>query len=158
MVSEGAATLTDMPELGFFAGSHLHGRDGKGRIVLPADFRTAFDRAAVVSPGIGYVAVRPVALFQAFVKNLKNLADGEAADIATRELLVETSQHISVDGQGRMVIPAWMSDHYRLGDNVRIAGRYDHIGIYPASETDTIDGAVAAAEEFLHALGRTRAT
>ncbi len=139
-------------ELDLFAGTFTHGLDPKGRVVLPAPFRSGFGAHAMVLPGADHIAVYPVPVFKDFIDNIGDLGDGSFGTVAMRERLTQVAQNVAIDSQGRVVIPSAFRAHFEIDGNVRVVGCYDHVGIYPDAP-DTFDDI----QSFMAGVGRTRA-
>ena len=116
-------------------GTYEHNLDAKGRLVLPAKFRDAFEsKKGFLSPlPQGGIALRTDAEF-------KRMSDVNAA-----RALAANSYPVDFEGsQGRIAIPESMRREFGLEGQVVVSGFFDHVEIW-------------APEVFRRVLGRPSA-
>ena len=113
-------------------GAHDHTIDDKNRLTLPAKFREAFQHGLVVTRGFDgclYAYRRP---------DWDRLVDSR---LATMDPLSKEGRRIhrfffagaseaDLDKQGRVMIPAQLLEHAKLGKEVVVAGVHDHLEIW----------------------------
>ena len=115
-----------------FLGAYDHTIDDKNRLTLPAKFREAFEDGVVVTRGLDgclYAYRRP---------DWDRLVESR---LATMDPLSKEGRRIhrfffagaseaDLDKQGRVMIPAQLLEHGKLGREVVVAGVHDHLEIW----------------------------
>lgn len=120
-----------------FAGFYEHAIDDKNRLAIPAKFRSRWDRER---DGDGFMVVPgrrprtlwlyPERLFTELSSSFRStlLPDDEQHDF--EEMYYTLSDHLEMDGQGRVVIPERILRRAELGREIVICGVKDHIEIH----------------------------
>lgn len=113
-----------------FLGEYEHTIDAKGRMAVPAKFRSQMDRGAVVSKGMG--ACLSVYTMQRWEEKSAELVAGKASDELRdfERRIYPSAGEVELDGQGRMIIPARLRAYANLGNEVTVAGVRDHFEIW----------------------------
>jgi MraZ protein len=113
-----------------FLGEYDHTIDAKGRLAVPAKFRSQMDRGAVISKGMG--TCLSVYTMQRWEEKSTELASGKTTDELRdfERRIYPSASEIELDGQGRMVIPAKLRAYAGLGNEVTVAGVRDHFEIW----------------------------
>jgi MraZ protein len=113
-----------------FLGEYEHTIDSKGRVAVPAKFRSQLDEGAVISKGMG--ACLSVYTIARWEEKSKELTEGktteELRDFERR--IYPSASEDKPDGQGRLVIPAKLRMFAGLENEVTVAGVRDHIEIW----------------------------
>src|SRR5215472_19165568 len=113
-----------------FLGEYEHTIDAKGRMAVPAKFRTQMDRGAVISKGMGVCL--SVYTRDRWDEKSAELVEGktseELRDFERR--IYPSASEVELDGQGRLVIPGRLRTYAELGSEVTVAGVRDHIEIW----------------------------
>lgn len=113
-----------------FLGAYEHTIDAKGRMAVPARFRTQMDRGAVISKGMG--SCLSVYTGQRWDEKSAELA----ADKASEELreferrIYPSASEVELDTQGRMIIPAKLRAYAKLESEVTVVGVRDHFEVW----------------------------
>ena len=113
-------------------GEFEHTIDDKNRLTLPAKFRSRFAEGIVVTRGMDGC------LFAYTRDAWQNLAENR---LATLDQLSQESRRMQrfffsgateaeLDRQGRIMLPAALLAHAKLGRDVVVAGVYDHLEIW----------------------------
>ncbi len=113
-------------------GEYEHMIDDKNRLTLPAKFRQAFAEGVVVTRGLDgclYAYRRPdwARLVESRLATLDPL--GKEGRRMLRFFFSGASE-TDLDKQGRMMIPAALLEHAKLGRDVVVAGVHDHLEIW----------------------------
>src|SRR5450631_3157734 len=89
-----------------FLGEYEHTVDNKGRMAVPAKFRSQMDQGAVVSKGMGTcLSIYTMARWEEKSNELvAGMTSDELRDFERR--IYPSASEIDLDAQGRMVIPA----------------------------------------------------
>ena len=113
-------------------GEYEHTIDDKNRLTLPAKFRQAFADGIVVTRGMDgclYAYARPA---------WDGLVGGRLASLdpllkegrRMQRYFFSAAAEANLDKQGRVMIPAALIEHAKLGREVVVAGVYDHLEIW----------------------------
>jgi MraZ protein len=113
-------------------GEHEHTIDDKNRLTLPAKFRRAFQDGIVVTRGMDGC------LYAYTRDDWARLVDSR---LAALDPLSQESRRMQrfffsgaaegeLDRQGRVMLPAALLEHAKLGREVVVAGVYDHLEIW----------------------------
>ena len=113
-----------------FLGQYEHSIDTKGRMAVPARFRSQLEEGAIISKGMGtclsvYTPARWEEKSQELIegKTTEELRDFE------RRIYPSASEE-KIDGQGRLVLPARLRAYARLSSEVTVVGVRDHVEIW----------------------------
>ena len=114
-----------------FFGRHEHSLDLKGRVILPARFRTAFESGGFLSQ---YTS-RCLALwtpdeFDVQLERMEALQDAGRDELNLARYLAAGSVAVEVDRQGRFAIPAHMREFARLESDVLVNGAINRIELW----------------------------
>jgi MraZ protein len=134
-----------------FVGTHEHGLDDKGRMVLPAKIRAQLGESGMVGMADGCLGLWTVDGFDLIADRLAAAVEEGAADAAVLRKFMAFAAEVTPDQQGRVVIPQVLRDHARLGSEVVVNGRRDRAEIWakerwealvnPDTASPTDDGA-----------------
>ena len=100
-----------------FVGRYEHSLDGKGRLVLPARLRTAFEGLGgyLAKGQEGCLALWPSDRYEERLTLLEAQADasGEKAD-RVKERVFASAEHVIPDAQGRIPVAPYLQEWARL--------------------------------------------
>ncbi len=116
-----------------FLGEYEHTVDTKGRMAVPAKFRSQMDRGAVVSKGMGTcLSVYTMTRWEEKSNELvSGMTSDELRDFERR--IYPSASEIDLDAQGRMIIPMKLRTYAQLGNEVTVVGVRDHFEIWSRS-------------------------
>jgi MraZ protein len=116
-----------------FLGEYEHTVDNKGRMAVPAKFRSQMDQGAVVSKGMGTcLSIYTMTRWEEKSNELvAGMTSDELRDFERR--IYPSASEIDLDAQGRMVIPAKLRAFAQLGNEVTVVGVRDHFEIWSRS-------------------------
>ena len=114
-----------------FFGNYRMTVDVKGRLVIPARFRGAFDGQAVVSPYENHcLAIWTLDLYEHQLSMQEaNFHRTAVLDQGFRTQNAFTSE-IDIDKQGRFLLTPALRDKFSIRDEVVILGNRDHLEIW----------------------------
>lgn len=130
-----------------FLGSYAHGIDGKGRIIIPANYRGALGEKFVIGPtkDISAIALYPVETWEEIAEYLEKIRTSPRASRSEIQLyLNQFAKYVFLnsesDTQGRILIPAKMRSRF-LGEvkDLEISGAFDHIRIVAGTAAEKED-------------------
>jgi MraZ protein len=118
-----------------FFGRYEHSLDAKGRLILPAKYRPAFE------PN-GYLTQfndRCLALWtpEDFEKQMTIMEANQQQSSEQRQLArlwASGTQEVEVDKQGRMAIPVLLREYANLSTEVLVIGAIDRIELWSPTE------------------------
>jgi MraZ protein len=141
-----------------FIGEYAHSIDEKGRLAVPAKFRKDLARGAVVTRGLDQsLFLYPMTEWQELAQKLAKLPIYQANTRAFARLMLAGAMDVSLDRQGRIIIPEYLRRYATMSKQVVLAGLYNRIELWDEgtwnrykSATEKKSGAIA---EQLGALG-----
>jgi MraZ protein len=113
-------------------GEYEHTLDDKNRITLPAKFRAAFAAGVVVTRGMDgcLYAYRQEDWDRLVESRLAGLDPLSKEGRRLQRFFFSGAAEAELDKQGRVMIPAALIEHARLGRNVVVAGVRDHLELW----------------------------
>lgn len=126
-----------------FLGNFEHVLDSKGRVFLPARFRGPFRAGGgYLSRHLeGCVALWTPEIFEVMSAEMAALARGTPAERNRARYWASECQDVTIDGQGRMPIPARLREFASLEGEVVVAGSIDHVELWsPARWQGVMEG------------------
>jgi MraZ protein len=114
-----------------FTGEYRHTVDDKGRLAIPARFRSQLAGGAVVSRWIdGCLAIHTRSGWEALEARVSGLAITDARARLFQRQIFGGAQEVEIDGQGRILVPAFLRDEAGLSGEAVVAGVRDHAEIW----------------------------
>jgi MraZ protein len=114
-----------------FFGEFEYKIDEKGRVPLPPRFRAYAKDGVVLTPGIEKcITAYPLSDWK---KLAATLTGGPVTRSKLRQLnraLFASAFYLSMDGQGRISLPAPLRDHADIGDEVVVAGANNYFELW----------------------------
>ena len=125
--------------MGQFMGTHQNRVDAKGRVSIPAQFRTVLRGGApegpvsvVLRPSHTHPCIEawPAPAFEALASGLKRLAvfSDDHEDLSAA--LYADAHPVESDREGRILLPEWLSKHAKLSDAVVFMGQGESFRIW----------------------------
>lgn len=133
-------------------GSYDHRIDSKGRLVMPAKFRSQIGETVVCTVGLdNCLAVYPMDAWNAYLQKLQSLPFTKGQARQFMRTLLGAAEELPVDGQGRILLPAKLRRYARLDERVVVNGVNDHLEIWDsekwsANNDDMLQNFTALAE------------
>ncbi len=114
-----------------FMGSYEHRVDGKGRLVMPAKFRTQIGETVVCTVGLdNCVALYPMDAWKEYLQKLQALPFTKGQARQFMRALLGAAEELTVDGQGRILLPLKLRRYADLREAVVVNGVNDHLEIW----------------------------
>lgn len=137
-----------------FWGEYSHHLDEKGRLIIPARYRPYLKKGAILTRGLDRnLVIYPDEAWRALADRLNEIPITDPTARALRRLLFSGAVEISLDRQGRVLIPAYLRQYAALDGEVLIAGMETYLELWkPSDWRATLDGvsnALAEAEQYL---------
>lgn len=119
-----------------FVGRFDHSLDAKGRVILPARFRTSFEHGGCLTQNFeGCLSLWTPGEFERQASEV--LAGARAGATDERNFLrvwAAGSVDVEIDRQGRMGIPSHLREFAGLTSEVLVTGAIDHIELWNPEE------------------------
>lgn len=114
-----------------FIGEYSHNLDEKGRLAVPKKFRAALSKGAVVTRGLdNCLFLYTKAEWEKLAEKLATLPFAQANTRAFARLMLAGAMDVSVDKQGRIVLPEYLRTFAGLGKETVVAGLYNRLEIW----------------------------
>ncbi len=129
-----------------FVGQFQHSLDAKGRLILPARFRAAFERGGSLSPNTeGCVALwTPSEFARQMDERLARAREGGPQERRVMRFWSANSSEVEFDKQGRFALPPAIRDYAELSGEVLVVGAIDHIELWnPPTYAEMVNAAEA---------------
>ncbi len=121
-----------------FVGTYEHTLDAKGRLVLPAKFRSHFADAAYLAPHDGCIGLWTSEGFQEMAERLLEEARGGVISPGVLRRFSSMSEVVRPDAQGRIMMPSRLQDFANLDREIIICGAIQRIEIWNASSWEAM--------------------
>jgi len=135
-------------------GEFQHSLDTKGRMAIPAKFRDKVTSGAIITRGIdNCLFVFAHAEWEALAAKLIALPLAQANSRAFVRLMLAGATDVTLDNQGRILIPDYLRKYAGLKKEVVVAGLYNRIEVWDeaawqAYKTKTESSSEAIAEQL----------
>lgn len=118
-----------------FLGEYQHTLDAKGRVSLPAKFRSGMTRNVVVAKGFEKcVYVYPADRYGEFLEGLLDRGDFDPSFRKVRRFFTSGAVETELDSAGRVNLPQVLREHAGLGKDVAVIGNGERIEIWDAAK------------------------
>lgn len=111
-----------------FRGRHMHTMDSKGRVSVPAAFRSALapdgdrDRPPILTNLQHCIALYPHDTWLDVERQLSEASSMQPEVQALQRFMVGGATECPIDGQGRVLVPPYLREHAGLDRDITIAG------------------------------------
>jgi len=114
-----------------FIGEYNHNLDDKGRLAIPAKFRTILKKGAVVTKGLdNCLFLYTKEQFEKIAQKFAALPISQARARAFSRHMLAGAMDVDFDNQGRITLPEYLRQFSSLKKSVIIAGLYNHLEIW----------------------------
>ena len=114
-----------------FIGEYAHNLDAKGRIIIPAKFRDALNTTFILTRGLdGCLTIYSNDQWEKIFEKLNKLPNTKKATRQYIRMLTSGATECSLDNQGRIQIPSFLSKPLNITKECVIVGANDHIEIW----------------------------
>jgi MraZ protein len=114
-----------------FLGEYLHNVDSKGRLAVPARFRSKIERGAVLTRGVDpCLYVYPMETWEEKARELSAaITDPRLLRLVERRFF-GMAHELELDTQGRIVVPAKFRQYAELSAEAMVIGARDRFEIW----------------------------
>ncbi len=130
-----------------FVGTHEHGLDDKGRMVLPAKIRAHLGETGMVGMADGCLGLWTIDGFDEIADELAAAVKAGTASSAVLRKFMAYAAEVTPDQQGRVVIPQVLRDYAQLGSEVVVNGRRDRAEIWARERWEALVNPETAAPD-----------
>ena len=137
-----------------FMGQYEHSIDAKGRAIVPAKNREELGDVFYVTWGVdGCLYLYPQHDWEELARKLQSLPSNQQSRLIQRQLMASASE-LTLDKQGRILIPAKLRKSARLEKDLVFVGMINRVEIWDKEtfEAQTM-GNEMSMEEAMDALG-----
>lgn len=113
-----------------FIGEYRHSIDEKGRLAIPAKFRSSLKKAVVTRGLDACLFVYPLSEWKIIAEKLANLPLSQGNARAFARLMLAGAMEVGVDSQGRVVVPEYLRTYAALGKTAVVAGLYNRVEVW----------------------------
>ncbi len=114
-----------------FIGEYNHNLDSKGRLAIPAKFRSSLKKGAVVTKGLdNCLFLYSKEQWQKMAEKFAALPISQAKARAFARHMLAGAMDVEFDSQGRITLPEYLREFADLGKKLVIAGLYNHLEIW----------------------------
>ena len=114
-----------------FIGEYQHNLDAKGRIIIPSKFRDELNTNFILTRGLdGCLTIYSQKQWEKMFVEIDKLPTTKKAARQYVRMLTSTATQCELDGQGRIVIPSFLSKPVNIEKECVVIGANDHIEIW----------------------------
>ncbi len=140
-----------------FLGTHTPRLDDKGRLALPAKFRSEFEGGLVITKGQERcLFVFPMAEFSRITELLRSAPVTQRSVRDYSRVFFASASHEVPDGQGRITVPSQLREYAGLSKDCVVIGANSRVEVWDVaawqSYLDGTEQSFADAEEVLPGL------
>ena len=114
-----------------FIGEYKHNLDNKGRLAVPAKFRSMLKKGAVVTKGLdSCLFLYPRDQWKKIAEKIASLPVSQSKARAFGRMMLAGAMDVDFDNQGRINLPDYLIKFGKLKKKAIIAGLYDRLEIW----------------------------
>jgi MraZ protein len=137
-----------------FWGEYSHLLDKKGRLIIPARFRPKLASGTILTRGIDrHLVIYPSETWRSVSEQINQMPITDPTGRALRRLVFSGAVQLTIDRQGRTLIPAYLREYALLDEAVLLVGMENFIELWqPESWRAALDDVSHALAETVSAL------
>jgi MraZ protein len=114
-----------------FIGEYKHNLDSKGRIIIPSKFREELHTTFILTRGLdGCLTIYSLKQWEKLFEEVNKLPTTKKAARQYVRMLTSTATECTLDSQGRIVVPSFLSKPVNITKECVVIGANDHIEIW----------------------------
>ena len=114
-----------------FIGEYQHNLDSKGRIIVPSKFREELHTTFILTRGLdGCLTIYSLKQWEKMFEEVDKLPTTKKAARQYVRMLTSTATECTLDNQGRIQIPSFLSKPVNITKACVVLGANDHIEIW----------------------------
>ena len=130
--------------MSFFVNHYEHSVDSKGRIVLPAKFRSSLGDRVYLAPQDNSLAVYSEKEYAGVIERLIGQVRSGGVDPMTRRAFATNSVEVDVDSAGRITIPSRLREYAHLTGDVVVNGMLTYVEIWDRETFEAMEPELSA--------------
>jgi MraZ protein len=136
-----------------FLGQYRHSLDNKGRMIVPARFRDLLNGTIYLTQGFDQnLRVMPKDAFELIYQRVTDMSSTNPTARQLRRLIFSTAQQVSIDNNGRILIPKYLRDVANITTEAIIVGVGEALEIWSPTawenQNQLLQDAESNAERF----------
>lgn len=138
-----------------FIGEYQHALDEKGRLAVPVKFRAELKGGAVVTRGLdSCLFLYTKKAWAELAERLSKLPIARANTRAFARLMLAGAMDVTVDGQGRLLLPDYLRAYAGIKRQIVVAGLYNRLELWDSKRWESYKrGTEKASGDIAEALG-----
>ena len=129
-----------------FLGEFQHTVDQKGRLAIPAKFREELADGSVVTRGLDKcLVIYPGSEWASLAERVSRLPQTQPNVRTLSRLLFSGAVDLSLDSQGRTILPQYLRKYAGIAANVAVIGLYQRIEVWGLEEWNAVKATTEAA-------------
>jgi MraZ protein len=113
-----------------FIGQYTHSLDNKGRVAVPAKFRSELKKAVVTKGLDNCLFLYPQKEWDKMATKIASLSIDKSDNRAFSRAILAGAMEVEFDKQGRIILPEYLRKFASISKNVIIAGLYNRLEIW----------------------------
>ncbi len=113
-----------------FLGQYSHSVDVKGRLAIPAKFRTELKKAVVTKGLDNCLVLYPKKEWDKMAEKFSSLPITKSNNRAFTRFMLASAMEVEFDKQGRIILPEYLREFAGINKNAIVAGLYTHLEIW----------------------------
>lgn len=120
-----------------FIGEYQHNLDAKGRIIIPSKFRDELHTTFILTRGLdGCLTIYSLEQWDKLFEEINKLPTTKKSARQYIRMLTSTATECTLDNQGRIQIPSFLSKPVNIVKECVVIGANDHIEIWDKTTWD----------------------
>ena len=121
-----------------FIGEYKHSLDIKGRIIIPSKFREELHTTFILARGLdSCLAIYSLKQWEKLFEEVNKLPTTKKAARQYVRMLTSTATECTLDNQGRIIVPNFLSKPVNITKECVVIGANDHIEIWDKQTWET---------------------
>lgn len=121
-----------------FIGEYQHNLDAKGRIIVPSKFREELHTTFILARGLDTcLTIYSLKQWEKLFEEVNKLPTTKKATRLYSRMLTATASECTLDNQGRIQVPSFLSKPVNINKECVIIGANDHIEIWDKDTWET---------------------
>ena len=136
-------------------GEYKHNIDTKGRLAVPAKFRSSLSAGAIITRGLDHcLFLFEKSEWEKLAEKLIALPLAQSNSRAFTRLMLAGANDVEVDTQGRILVPKYLREYAGIVKQAVVAGLYNRIEIWDKDTWEKYkEKTESASDEIAEQLG-----
>ena len=133
-------------QVSVFLGEFQHSVDQKGRLAIPAKFREELADGAVVTRGLDKcLVIYPRIEWEGLAEKVSRLPQTQPNVRTLSRLLFSGAVDLSLDSQGRTILPQYLREYAGITANVAVIGLFQRVEVWSLEDWNAVKATTEAA-------------